>query len=112
MLAGIVGILQFFSIKDWKERRSIWNLLSWITIVTFPLTAVPDALKQHNVELWWFFLIFVGFIAIWVIIGVAYRKSVGKYFKEYDKFLIIFPVHFLVVGMIIFWLVQATDVIK
>ncbi len=106
-IAIIAGILYVFEKIKFIKMEHVWGLLTLFTITIIPLTAVPSVLEYWNVSQYWFFIAMFIVILSWVLLGKIFRKSESSDITYYDRLLYVLPLYFLMMGGIIFWLVQS-----
>lgn len=106
-LLGLMHYLKEHNIGD----RNIINQVEWFAIILIPVASVPEFLKYLNWPFYSFFGFFVSAMGIWVAITLHNRPK-GRGFTRYDWTMLELILPFLVLGMLVFWELQAFEAIK
>jgi len=109
-LAFALGLMHYFKEHNLWDRNII-NQVEWFAIILIPVASVPEFLKYLNLPVYSFFIFFVSAMGIWIAITIHNRPK-EKGVTKYDKYMLQFIFTFLVLGMIMFWELQAFEVIK
>ena len=102
LLLGVLAATSKVIARVWPETRSVANLNQWTLIIFSPVVALPLAMKELSIHLYWMYFVLVVLSSIWIGIAVynGYRQDT-QWYRPYTFAFISMVVVLVIIGWLL-----------